>query len=47
MAERKAHSRRAFFEAQASDPTGSEEALEQIGSLYAIEEEIRERNPDR
>lgn len=39
-----AHSRRAFFEAQASDPTGTEEALEQIKTLYAIEEQIREHN---
>lgn len=39
-----AHSRRAFFEAQASDPTGTEEALEQVKALYAVEDEIREQN---
>jgi transposase len=39
-----AHSRRAFFEAQAAEPTGTEEALEQIKTLYAIEEQIRERH---
>jgi transposase len=39
-----AHSRRGFFEAQESDPTGVAEALEQIQAIYGIEEEIRERN---
>lgn len=38
-----AHSRRGFFEAQAADPDGVGEALEQIRALYAIEEQIRER----
>lgn len=38
-----AHSRRGFFEAQESDPTGVAEALEQIQAIYRIEEEIRER----
>jgi transposase len=36
-----AHSRRTFFEAQAADPQGSAEALEQIKALYAIEDDIR------
>lgn len=39
-----AHSRRGFFEALESDPTGAAEALEQIKAIYAIEEYIRERN---
>src|SRR5690606_13317027 len=38
-----AHSRRMFFEAQASEPEGTREALEQIQALYRIEEQIRER----
>lgn len=38
-----AHSRRAFFEAQAIEPKGVSEALEQIQALYRIEEQIRER----
>lgn len=38
-----AHSRRTFFEAQAAEPQGAHEALQQIQSLYAIEEQIRER----
>lgn len=38
-----AHSRRAFFEAQAIEPDGVKEALEQIQALYRIEEQIRER----
>ncbi len=38
-----AHTRRHFFNAQGSDPTGTEEALEQIKALYEIEEHIRER----
>lgn len=37
------HSRRTFFEAQAVEPQGVAEALEQIRALYAIEEKIRER----
>jgi hypothetical protein len=39
-----AHARREFFEAQAADPEGVSEALEQIRQLYDIEEDIRERN---
>jgi transposase len=38
-----AHSRRAFFEALTAEPTGAAEALEQIKTLYAIEEEIRDQ----
>jgi transposase len=38
-----AHTRRGFFEAQAADPEGTNEALERIGVLYAIEEQIRQR----
>jgi transposase len=38
-----AHARRGLFEAQASEPTGVAEALEQIQAIYRIEEEIRER----
>ena len=38
-----AHSRRTFFEAQAIEPEGVSEALEQIQALYRIEEQIRER----
>lgn len=37
-----AHTRREFFEAQASDPEGSREALERIRGLYGVEEKIRE-----
>lgn len=35
------HARRTFFEAEAADPEHVHEALEQIGALYAIEEDIR------
>ena len=38
-----AHSRREVFEAQADDPSGTAEALEQIKALYAVEEQIRKR----
>jgi transposase len=38
-----AHSRRGFFDAQESDPTGVGEAFEQIQAIYRIKEEIRER----
>ena len=38
-----AHARRGFFEAEESEPTGVAEALAQIQTLYAIEEEIRAR----
>lgn len=37
------HSRRGFFEAESIEPQGAHEALQRIGALYAIEEEIRER----
>ncbi len=37
------HSRRGFFEALTAEPTGAAEALEQIKTLYAIEDEIRDR----
>ena len=37
-----AHSRRAFFEAQAAEPQEAAEALGQIGKLYEIEEAIRQ-----
>jgi len=36
-----AHTRREFFEAQAAEPDGVTEALEQIRALYLIEEHIR------
>lgn len=36
-----AHARRAFFEAQDSEPTAVGDVLEQIKRLYAIEEDIR------
>jgi len=39
-----AHSRRGFFEAQGAEPQGAAEALRQIGKLYEIEREIRQRN---
>jgi transposase len=39
-----AHARRKLFEAEASEPTGVAEALEQIKAIYGIEEQIRERN---
>lgn len=35
------HARRTFFEAEAADPEHVREGLEQIGAIYAIEEEIR------
>ncbi len=38
------HSRRVFFEALDADPEGVHEALEQIKTLYAIEDEIRVQN---
>jgi transposase len=37
-----AHARRTFFEAQASEPTGVADALEQIQAIYKIESDIRE-----
>ena len=36
-----AHGRRALFEAHAADPDAVQEGLEQIGAIYAIEEDIR------
>ncbi|EQD52848.1 transposase IS66, partial [mine drainage metagenome] len=41
-AQHKAHTRRGFFEAQTAEPEGAGAALEQIGALYAVEEQIRE-----
>ncbi len=38
-----AHARRDLFEALESEPTGVTEALEQIKAIYAVEEQIRER----
>jgi transposase len=38
------HARRALFEAEAADPEHVREGLEQIGALYAIEEDIRKLN---
>lgn len=38
-----AHARREFFEAQATDPGGCDEALQQIGALYRIETQIRDK----
>lgn len=37
------HARRGFFEALSAEPTGAAEALEQIKTLYAIEDQIREK----
>jgi transposase len=37
------HCRRGFFEAEADDPQGVREGLQQIAALYAIEEDIRDR----
>jgi len=37
-----AHTRRGYFEAQTAEPEGAGAALEQIGALYAVEEQIRE-----
>ncbi len=39
-----AHGRRTFFEALSAEPSGAAEALEHIKALYAIEEQIRDRN---
>jgi transposase len=39
-----AHARREFFEAQAADPTGTQQALEQIKALYEIEAHLRDKN---
>jgi len=38
------HCRRGFFEALNADPVAVEEALQQIGALYEIEDQIRERH---
>jgi transposase len=38
-----AHGRRTFFDALTAEPAGAAEALEQIKALYAVEEEIRDR----
>jgi len=38
-----AHSRREFFEAKGAEPQAAAEALRQIGAIYEIEREIRER----
>ena len=38
-----AHTRRKFFEAQPAEPEGCAEALDQIGALYAVEAQIREK----
>ena len=38
------HCRRGFFEALDADPDAVEEALQQIGALYEIEDQIKERN---
>ena len=38
-----AHGRRTFFDALTAEPAGAAEALEQIKALYALEEEIRDR----
>lgn len=38
-----AHGRRALFEAHDSDPDAVQQGLEQIGALYAIEEQIRHK----
>ena len=38
------HSRRELFEAEAADPEGVREGLRRIAAIYAVEEEIREKN---
>ncbi len=38
-----AHTRRKFIEAERSEPTLAAQALDQIGAIYAIEAQIRER----
>ncbi|MHB8347993.1 MAG: IS66 family transposase [Acidiferrobacterales bacterium] len=38
-----AHTRRGFFEAQGVEPQAAGEALDLIGGLYAVEEQIREQ----
>ena len=38
-----AHGRRTFFDALSAEPAGAAEALEQIKAMYAVEEEIRDR----
>lgn len=38
-----AHTRRKFIEAERAEPTLATEALDQIGAIYAIEAQIRER----
>lgn len=46
-----AHSRRYFFDAQQAEPEAAAQALQQIGALYAVEEQIRQHklsgNPKR
>ncbi len=42
-----AHCRREFFNAQSAEPVLANEALDRIGKLYKIEEEIRARKLDR
>lgn len=37
------HCRRGFFEAEAADPEAVHDALQQIGALYGIEDQIKER----
>jgi transposase len=37
------HARREVFEAESSDPDGAREGLRRIAAIYAIEEEIRDR----
>jgi len=37
------HGRRGFFEALTAEPAGAAEALEQIKTVYAVEDEIRDR----
>jgi len=41
------HARREFFEAEAFNPEGVSQALEQIGALYDIEEDIRKNKLGR
>lgn len=38
------HSRRELFEAEAADPEGVREGLKRIAAIYAVEEEIRDKN---
>jgi hypothetical protein len=40
-----AHTRRKFMEAESTEPNLSKQALDQIGQLYAIEDQVRKKKP--